>query len=123
VLFAVIKKIDQGNVRDAPAGAVGLAVLVMEEDDRPVEAILELGGDDADDAAVPVGAAEDQALVLPVEPPLLDPAAGLVEDLLLGLLALGIELVELLTRASVSRGLRRRTVGRPGRSCPCGRRR
>jgi hypothetical protein len=42
--------------------------------------VFELGGDDADDAPVPVFRAKDKAPVAPVEVPRLDALFGVLED-------------------------------------------
>ena len=84
------------EARDAAARAVGLAVLDRQHDRRPVVGVDQLRGDDADDAAVPALAGDDQHRLRADVGIGVDDLAGRGDDVLLLLAAAGVLGVELL---------------------------
>ena len=83
--------------RDRAAGALPLLVAARDQDDRPVVALDEPRGDDADHALVPALARDDVAAAAPAAlGPRLDLRDRLAQDALLDRLALAVQAFELL---------------------------
>jgi hypothetical protein len=54
--------VEEVKARDGTSGAVSVAVFVGEDEGGAAGAVDDAGGEDAEDAAVPVGIVEDDAL-------------------------------------------------------------